>query len=774
MTVSKSLYRGILLSCTAAGALFGAQSAFAQDDNGGVADIVVTAQKREQSMQDVPIAITALSQGTLEANRITNVQDLASTTPNLEVRTVAGGVGIPVFAMRGVVSYGSVPGQDKSISLYLDGVYIGSSQGSAFELPDLERIEVLRGPQGTLFGRNSTGGAVSIITRDPSGKFSARQVFTVGNYDQFRSSTRVEFPAWGPFSASVSYTHDERKGDMKNLGAGQVWDRTGAPHQGIQTSPKTLGDKNSESVFFALKFEPDDRFSTVYKFDWMENEFTPEGTALTAFTPGVLNRFAPGFGDLIQALYNANPSPIAGADRPKAVNNSFTTPGFQRVQGHSLTSNLKLSDNLSLKNIFAYRKSFIVASSDLTGAGSLVVTPALAPFLGAAAGTPYVLSGSTSFSAASQYSDELQLNYNSDLLTFTAGGLWFHIKSRTGAPDGFVGASIILSPIPGGVLPTGSRNLSFNTAESVAGYAQAEVHVTPQIDIVGGYRLTHDQKNGVAFVRNTAFGFTYNDTRPSYMGGVNYRPDRDILLYAKYSTGFVSGGSVASLAFQPETAKAWEGGVKADLFGRKLRTNLALFAASYKDLQQVQGGQFIGRPDLSTVVIRQADLKTRGFELEATLAPIRGLSINGSVGYTHYKASNINPFVCGADPCDTNTLRPKWTANVGAQYESEPLFGDTTLMARIDGAWRSKVKTLGQLVLTSDYDSIRYSKAGWNLNSRIALQNIDLAGSKVDIALWGRNLTNIGRPMFPIYFSFAGSTTYERARTYGVDLVFKM
>ncbi|HKX79084.1 MAG TPA: TonB-dependent receptor, partial [Novosphingobium sp.] len=157
--------KALLLSCCTILATVAATPAVAQEaeDSGStVADIIVTAQKREQSLQDVPISVTAVTQETIQANRITDVRDLGSMVPNLAVRNLAGAAGIPGFSMRGLQTVG---GLEKSISPYLDGVFIGSSTGSAFELPDLERIEVLRGPQGTLFGRNSTGGAISIVTR---------------------------------------------------------------------------------------------------------------------------------------------------------------------------------------------------------------------------------------------------------------------------------------------------------------------------------------------------------------------------------------------------------------------------------------------------------------------------------------------------------------------------------------------------------------------------------------------------------------------------------
>jgi len=172
MNMSRKL-QNRFLACTAmTAATLTAAPALAQtaDSEGGLDVIIVTAQKREQSVQDVPIAVTAISGETLQANRITNVNDLGGLAPGVTTRVSAGGSKLVSFSMRGAVSYGVVPGSDRQVSTYLDGVYLSAPRGSIFDFPDLERIEVLRGPQGTLFGRNATAGAVSITTRDPSGE----------------------------------------------------------------------------------------------------------------------------------------------------------------------------------------------------------------------------------------------------------------------------------------------------------------------------------------------------------------------------------------------------------------------------------------------------------------------------------------------------------------------------------------------------------------------------------------------------------------------------
>jgi len=216
-------------------------------------EVIVTAQKREENVQSVPIAITALTQEALATNRVSNVTDLSGLAPNLTSRPAPGGNAIASFSMRGITSYGIVPGSDKEISIYLDGVYIGSPRGSIFTLPDIAQLEVLRGPQGTLFGRNATAGAINITTRDPAGELGLRQELSVGNHNYKRSRTSIDSPTWGPFSFAATYAKEERDGDIKNTAAnGQVWDRTQFG-QGTAKVAKRFGDKDADTYFLAAK-----------------------------------------------------------------------------------------------------------------------------------------------------------------------------------------------------------------------------------------------------------------------------------------------------------------------------------------------------------------------------------------------------------------------------------------------------------------------------------------------------------------------------------------
>jgi len=320
-----SLLLGVAGACVATSVP--ALAAEDEENTGGIKIITVTAQKREQNLQVVPIAVTAVDQETLQANRITTVNDLGSFAPGLTVRPSAGGIQVPSFTMRGQNSYGVVAGSDKQVSIYLDGVYISSPRGSIFDLPDVARLEVLRGPQGTLFGRNATAGAVSVVTRDPDGQVGARLEGTIQNKNGYRVRASLDTPQFGPFSAYVSFVRNFRHGDIRNIAAGTVWDRTGSPDKyvsQIKRSPKWLGSVDNSSYFAALKFETGD-FRTVYKFDLNVDDGTPEGTAVTSIPPGYagLGAGAPLLGPIFDALYAGNNLLINTTNQsPKAVSNA--------------------------------------------------------------------------------------------------------------------------------------------------------------------------------------------------------------------------------------------------------------------------------------------------------------------------------------------------------------------------------------------------------------------------------------------------------------------
>ena len=828
-----------LLACTAlASTCFMNSAAHAQgatpaaEDNGGLAEIIVTAQKREQSLQDVPIAVTAVTQEALQANRVVNVTDLSALAPGVTVRPSLGSSSIPSFTVRGAVSYGVVPGSDKQVSMYLDGVYLSSPRGAIFDLPNVQRIELLRGPQGTLFGRNATAGAVSISTADPTGEASAKLSGTYGNNDMFRGEVSVNTPEFGPFSAYLSYVRYQYRGHTRN-GRIETFDRAtnSLSNPKTVTSAPWLGGKKSDTFFAALKFESGD-FRMVYKFDRNDAEETPGAVGLIGydFTRGLGNLF----GSYVNAIVSGqNGLPLAtDGKRPDVVWNSYNTPTDQFQEGHNLTATYVVNDHVSIKNIAAYRSSAVAATATLSGVDALPIPASAAAaniaFLSASSpafaaltpaqqqaafaaniGQPYVLFGSGPASRSKQWSDELQVNYNSDFLTLTVGGMYF--KSKDNTNEHGMQNTVAFTQINGGTIPY-LPGIAYNEARSLAAYAQGEFHLTPQLDVILGGRFTDDKKiasltslttatcpatittsaglKACPLITNT---FNYKGSKFNYLLGVNFKPNDDILVYAKWSTAYVSGGKVGPIEFVPETAKSAEAGIKADLLDRHLRTNLSVFWAEYKNYQSAQGGNTLGAlpefqalvPDarirnaLGTFVYPQGDVTAKGFELEVTAAPGNGVVLGGSLSYTDTKFTNVpgllkaasNLAATSPDSDYRPTFRPNWTANLYGQYTSQPVWGEARISARLQGNFQSKMIAAPNANIRSIFPFYTESvPAYWLINGRIALEKINVGGANATLAVWGKNITDNRSISFPFNQSGLASATFIEPRRYGVDV----
>lgn len=767
---------------------------------GGVDVIVVTAQRREQNLQDVPVAVTALTGDAIQANRIQDVTDLSSIAPNLSVRVGAGGSKLPQYTLRGIYTFGSAIGADKGVSLYVDGVYIQTAAGSILEFADIERIEVLRGPQGTLFGRNATGGAISITTREPTGEFGFRQEFTYGNYDHIRSKTRVDLPRFGPFAITASYLHSERDGDTRNLGAGTQFDygpATGG-RLGVITSPQTLGDENNEGIFVAVDadFHPD--LDVSYKYDRAEAEYIPGATGLSYLAdPSVL-----GFGGTPPTLapfsfYNSatNPMTPISRTRPDAVNNWLTVGGKNKSEGHNLTVEWAASDVLTFKNILAHRTAELENNYfQLDGLGGLNLPAALGGF-------PFVFVINNSYNKDSQWSNEFQVNVATDWFNITGGLLWFNNKQEAGGQDDLFnvlsGSPIIGQNTSAFLTPfTIPQNTGYNSSSvevtSKALYAQGEFFITDTLSAVGGLRFTKDRKVGresipgsVSSPSQGAFvPIDYTDDQVTYLLGLNYQPTPELLAYAKYSTGYISGGQLATITFDPETAESWEAGIKADLFDRRLRANLAVFYVDYGSIQAATLGTLTGVPSAAQfgqAIVPYADSVAKGFELETTFVPLEGLTLSANVGYTDFKFKDetiFAPLQIGAGaPGVQEFFRPEWVGNFSAQYEVFDVLGGT-LSLRSDLNYKSETLLSNDITPGSGptamvdplYEAGVTGQEQFILNGRIALKDLPIGPVYGEIGLWGKNLLDDDSIIQATGLGFAVAVQYQQARTYGIDV----
>jgi len=276
--------------------------------------------------------------------------------------------------------------------------------------------------------------------------------------------------------------------------------------------------------------------------------------------------------------------------------------------------------------------------------------------------------------------------------------------------------------------------------------------------------------------------FTFKKTKPTFSIGLNYKPNDDVLLFAKVSTAFLSGGAVGPFAFAPETVTAAEAGIKSDWFDNKLRFNATVWLAKYKHSQAASSGSVVGQPQLSVIVIDNGPLNAWGIELETVIKPVEGFTLTGTLGITpKHKLTNPNATFYPGQDYQHGSIS-KFVGSVAAQYETQPIFGDATIVFRLDANYQGKYRIIGDnnvdnpasATYIAAFAPLEFSPARWLVNGRVALRDIEVGGGNVEIGVWGRNLFNVDKPLFPFQFgTILFTNSYEPARTFGADVILK-
>ena len=766
-TQSRSVCRSSL-SLIALASAIGAMPVYAQDAGAGEtaeeADdnvIIVTAQLREQNLQDVPLSISAVSGELLEQRSQTTLTDIAAQMPNLLLQRNPAGQGnsVRVF-IRGVGQSDQSPSVEPGVGTYIDDIYYGTVLASAFDLTDLERIEVLRGPQGTLSGMNTLGGAIKIYSRKPEGEggYIEASIGNLGRRDVKASAdftivpdavfaritgvtrnrdghvTRYDYACVNPDDPyvqpgtslvspgqaalpSLASTGDCKLGEMGNQ---QMYAMRGSLRIAPVDSPLEInisGDYTKDtsetqaSVLIASaesanagSANPVDRsgLSLAYQGVPYDDRFVTYGpyrrpdAVLNDPYASYANFYDPG---VMYSAIGAPPGPPSGyiAGAPLGP---FTAPSAAGAEawGLAMTIDLELSENLALKSITGYRHMFSETGSDNDH-------------------SPVVFIQDDSDYSHEQFSQELRLNgvFMEDRLDVVLGAYYYDAATRYNAR--------IHTPFSG-FCPAATPCFSFindDTADltSYAGFANVAFAVTDALTLEGGVRVTHEKKeylynrlnpdgNGdylpLSNPGNPLTGFVgvYEETIADYRAVASYKITPDVMIYGQFSTGF-KGGGVAPRPyvyqqirpFGAEKLKAYEVGFKADLFDRILRLNGSVFHMDYTGYQgtpttclglddqplPVDGG---GIPGLCGQYLNIGDARVRGFELETTIRPVAGLTIDGAMSLTDFEFTSINypttAIIVGASRPGIGEF--KWSA--GIQYEA-PLGGDLgTLTPRVD------------------------------------------------------------------------------------------
>lgn len=624
--------------------------AMAQDDQAtskvstGNEIITVTARKKTERLQEAPVAVTAIGSDRLERIGATDIADLSGRAPNVTINTIGNfGSSAAVF-IRGIGNGDPDSTVDPSVGIYVDGVYIPRTANSSLDLFDVEQVEILRGPQGTLFGRNTTGGAVNYRTKRPTGNFDIRGAITLGDYGQRDIKFAAETPLIDDvLSVKVAAFSQHLDGYYLNT-------FTGIPGR---RAPTSAGKSNTFTFRPSILFTPTDNFelTIIGEYSRERSENLPS-----------INVSPPN--QLLQVFYNV---PSFGRDENVRAF-AFNVPGRSDIDvwGVTAEANWDIGPG-TLTSVSNYRET----TKDINNNDTDGTT---APFFETLRDQPH-----------EQYSSELRYNANvTDDLNIIAGLYYFRQKY-------FLRRDTFLNVTNG---PVTARNnaITGQTHKNFAIFGQAEYNVTPELRISLGGRFTTEKKDFFAtlFTPFPTLGpvFTLDESWSNFgpSVGIDYQPDDNILLYAKYSKGFKSGGfngrggTPGALGpFDEESVNAFEGGIKADWLDNRLRTNLAVYYNKYDDLQRTVIRTLTGQTggnNQETVTDNAASASVKGFELEVSAVPVDGLNLDFSAGYNNASYDEYNADLNGdgivTDNSDRDISRaPRWTLGGGVSYAAD-------------------------------------------------------------------------------------------------------
>jgi len=730
-----------------------------EEDSATVETIVITARKRAESIQDVPIAISAFSGDNLTRQGLTNISEIGDLTPNMEFDSISpinGSSNTPNINIRGIGTTDFLLTIDPSVGVYLDGVYVARSVGGLFDLLDVERVEVLRGPQGTLFGRNTIGGAVQIISKKPDDAFHYMAEATTGTDSRrdFRASLSGALSE--DLFASFSLSSKQRDGYGKRLNYYDDHPELQAPieaitlfnepggYAGIGAQPDSgeqPGNENKRAARLNLVYAPSEDFTLSFSADYSTADETAPALILmdvflddlSAPTPGVANpmtgnEFAPNIVAL-HHMFGFADGTIPYDDR-FIVGDNYSTyasgPGASEsdIWGVSLVMDWQLDNDMNFKSITAQRDLDSIFGQDPDH-------------------SPFVLDAHTNDYEHSQFSQEFQLGglAMEDKLKWLLGAYYFQED----------GIDRVIVPLLHGLVLLDQANEIDNSAWAVFG--QATYDFTPKTSLTFGVRYTDEHKKYIAthldrgpanalgseiVMADGTFvllvGEGENDfTNTSPYLSLSHRWDEDMLTYASYSKGFKSGGftgrTTAFIAdqkpipFNEEEAATFEVGFKSSLLDKRVRFNGAFFTTDYDDLQvTVQEG-------VAPITDNAGKARINGAEFELSAVVTEDLRFNAAVGLLDatYKEK---PSQLGDHLVNT----PDSTANLGFEYYTAQLSNGYDLVIRGNYTHKSKVYNNAENTALLTQDAVGLLNASLTLES-----NNDQGWS---FTLGGKNLTD--------------------------------
>lgn len=698
-----------------------------------VEEVIVTAQKREEKLQDVPIAISAISGEQIMTRGIDNILDLSSLAPNLTVGKYPNSNVISQVAIRGGVTVNGALYFEPSVGMYLDGVYLGKAVGSVFDVVDLERVEVLRGPQGTLYGRNTMAGAVNFITRRPTGEFSGSVSAELGNYGAHIEKVSLDLPRFGIARLSLAARKEDRDGLVKLTSGGELDSR----------------DKLGARV--ALALDVSDNFVVDYRFDYTKVNQASQAGQLYRVTPA---------GPLFTAA-----AAYASRDRLGAI--SINWPAYERLDlhGHALTLTWDVNERNQLKSISSRRTVRADDSVDLDF-------------------TPLTIATTNRISDFEQKSQELQWVGRTDHFDYVAGLYYYKDGGYFTSPHIYFFGTDSSQYGFGVEAKSAYGQLDWHVTDALT--LTAGLRRTEEDKTTSRYKTVTGAGAPIPWIgAKGSFGAT------TPLATIAYKVTDRLNTYAKYSEGFKSGGfqgeasttAEAVIPFEPEKQKTFEIGAKFTSEDGRLQLNSAVF---YNEIDNMQVSRFV--PPGSSAIRNAGKATTKGAEFEVVWVPTDALRLQGSYGYLDGKYDEfMEPAAAGQPITNVANNRsfphaPESTLSLTIDARvAKTAWGN--LRALVDYSYISSFYAYAYQIVTVDptRSTAGNSKVEGSglLNLRLGLDDLPVSGpGKADVALWMRNAANQQRAVNFLDFGPGFFSDYELAyfpepRTYGVTFRYR-
>jgi len=741
----------LVLGGEAMGQNAAAPTATARNEVAGIDEIIVTARRRDESIQDTPIAVTAISPSQLEGAAAVTIADLQGAAPNVLITVQATGAATANISIRGIAFADVDKSFDPAVGVDVDGVYIGTSTGQMLDFFDIDSIEILRGPQGTLFGRNTIAGVINVRRTRPTGEWGGKFEVSAGEFGSRGLRTVLNVPVVpGVLAAKVFEMHQESDGYYRALGTGE-----------------RRGGNDNDNFGLSLLLTPNDRFDALLTLEKQEQKFDP--------MTGPLSQS----GDLF-CLFGA----VCGGNNTDdiyTVNPVGEQIGRYSSPAATLEMNLD-AGAVKFTSVTNYRDSKETQQQDYSSSGLYI---------------------SNAQQKYRQFSQELRgAGRIGDRFDYVAGVYYFDSRYRR--------VEDVL--VFGGPAPLSVKT---GDSESYAVFADLNWEIFDRVRLSGGGRWTHDEKSMATIQGADDFGKaskSWSKFTPKV--GLDYRPTDDLMVYGSWSRGYRSGGFngrgltfySATLLYGPETVDSFEIGLKSEFFDRRVALNVAAFYTDYQDIQQSTTISLDDVGGTETIVSNAAAAKVKGIEADLTVRVNDGLTLRSAIGYTDSKfegfitSQPVDPDLDGVplafpvqfDFSDVDLIyAPKLTLSVSAEYVKPVTLGSLDgdfktqvgfrYLTRYDQQIAADAATPIPAVITPDTivrvprNDPRLRSDDQNLLDASLSYVWDLGsiGGQARITVFGRNLlddrgTNTAFTVaaFPILWSFASA---REPRNYGVQ-----